>query len=78
MHILNVLMHSGRRNETIMEIKILRNFIAVVQEEGVTAASDVLRISQPALSRQIKDLEEEMGATLFVRCLLYTSDAADE
>ena len=67
MHILNVLMHSGRRNETIMEIKILRNFIAVVQEEGVTAASDVLRISQPALSRQIKDLEEEMGATLFVR-----------
>ena len=31
-----------------MEIKILRNFIAVVQEEGVTAASDVLRISQPA------------------------------
>ena len=76
MHILNVLMHSGRRNETIMEIKILRNFIAVVQEEGVTAASDVLRISQPALSRQIKDLEEEMGATLFVRgnrCLLYTS-----
>lgn len=67
MHILNVLMHSGRRNETIMEIKILRNFIAVVQEEGVTAASDVLRISQPALSRQIKDLEEEMSATLFVR-----------
>lgn len=48
MHILNVLMHGGRRNETIMEIKILRNFIAVVQEEGVTAASDVLRISQPA------------------------------
>lgn len=45
MHILNVLMHSGRRNETIMEIKILRNFIAVVQEEGVTAASDVLCVS---------------------------------
>lgn len=50
-----------------MEIRVLRNFIAVVQEEGVTAAADVLRISQPALSRQIKDLEEEMGATLFVR-----------
>lgn len=50
-----------------MEIKVLRNFIAVVQEEGVTAAADVLRISQPALSRQIKELEEEMGATLFVR-----------
>ena len=50
-----------------MEIKVLRHFIAVVQEEGVTAAAELLRISQPALSRQIKDLEEEMGATLFVR-----------
>ena len=50
-----------------MEIRTLRNFIAVVQEEGVTAAADMLRISQPALSRQIKGLEEEMGATLFVR-----------
>lgn len=50
-----------------MEIRVLRGFIAVVQEEGITAAADVLRISQPALSRQIKDLEGEMGATLFVR-----------
>lgn len=44
-----------------MEIRTLRNFIAVVQEEGVTAAADVLRVSQPALSRQIKGLESEMG-----------------
>lgn len=50
-----------------MEIRVLRNFVAVVQEEGVTSAADVLHISQPALSRQIKELEEEMGATLFVR-----------
>ncbi|MBT1166852.1 LysR family transcriptional regulator [Bifidobacterium simiarum] len=50
-----------------MEIRILRNFIVVVQEEGVTAAADVLRISQPALSRQIKELEHEVGASLFVR-----------
>lgn len=50
-----------------MEIRVLRGFIAVVQEEGITAAADVLCISQPALSRQIKELEEEMGATLFVR-----------
>ena len=50
-----------------MELRILRNFIAVVEEEGVSAAADALRISQPALSRQIKDLEDEVGATLFVR-----------
>ena len=50
-----------------MEIRTLRNFIAVVQEEGVTAAADVLRVSQPALSRQIKGLESEMGAMLFIR-----------
>ena len=30
-----------------MEIRVLRGFIAVVQEEGITAAADVLRISQP-------------------------------
>ena len=48
-----------------MELRILRNFIAVVEEEGVSAAADALRISQPALSRQIQDLEDEVGATLF-------------
>lgn len=50
-----------------MELKVLRNFITVVEEEGVTVAADVLRISQPALSRQIKELEDELGATLFTR-----------
>lgn len=53
-----------------MEIRTLRNFIAVVQEEGVTAAADVLRVSQPALSRQIKGLESEMG-----RCCSYAVPA---
>ncbi|WP_223847572.1 LysR family transcriptional regulator [Bifidobacterium callitrichos] len=44
-----------------MELRILRNFLTVVEEGGVTAAADVLRLSQPALSRQIKELEEELG-----------------
>ena len=44
--------------EAHIELRILRNFIAVVEEEGVSAAADALRISQPALSRQIKDLED--------------------
>lgn len=50
-----------------MDIRVLRNFIMVVQESGITAAAEMLRISQPALSRQMKDLEREVGATLFVR-----------
>lgn len=50
-----------------MDIKVLRNFVTVVEEQGITAAAELMRISQPALSRQIKDLEEEMGATLLVR-----------
>ncbi|NMM93252.1 LysR family transcriptional regulator [Bifidobacterium sp. DSM 109957] len=50
-----------------MEIKELRYFVTVVQEEGITAAADVLRVSQPTLSRQIKDLEESLGARLFDR-----------
>lgn len=50
-----------------MDIKVLRNFVTVVEEQGITAAAELMRISQPALSRQIKDLEEEVGAQLLVR-----------
>lgn len=53
--------------EVNMELRILRNYLTVVEEGGVTAAADVLRISQPALSRQIKELERELGSSLFVR-----------
>lgn len=50
-----------------MELKTLRNFITVVQEEGISAAADALHVSQPALSRQIKELENELDATLLIR-----------
>ena len=50
-----------------MDIRTLRHFVAVVQEEGISAAADVLRMSQPALSRQMKELENELGVTLFER-----------
>lgn len=50
-----------------MDIRSLREFITVVQEEGISAASDVLRISQPALSRRMKELEKELDTTLFAR-----------
>lgn len=50
-----------------MEIRVLRYFIEIVREGNISAAAQRLHISQPALSRQIMDLETELGTTLFER-----------
>lgn len=50
-----------------MEIRVLRYFLAVVQEESMTKAAEVLHVTQPTLSRQIAQMEEEMGVKLFDR-----------
>lgn len=50
-----------------MEIRILRNFLTIAQELNITVAAEKLHISQSALSRQIKSLEEELGQPLFLR-----------
>ncbi|MCH5353667.1 MAG: LysR family transcriptional regulator [Acutalibacter sp.] len=50
-----------------MELRVLQYFLAVAREESITGAAEALHLSQPTLSRQLKDLEEELGSTLFVR-----------
>lgn len=50
-----------------MDIRILQYFLAVVREENITAAAESLHMTQPPLSKQLKELEEELGKTLFIR-----------
>ena len=50
-----------------MEIRVLRYFLEAAREENITKAAAYLHISQPTLSKQLKDLEQELGKKLFVR-----------
>lgn len=50
-----------------MEIRVLEYFLTVVQEESISAAADLLHVTQPTLSRQLIDLEKELGVTLLNR-----------
>ncbi|MCI1296317.1 MAG: LysR family transcriptional regulator, partial [Pediococcus pentosaceus] len=50
-----------------MEIRTLRYFWTIAEEGTVSKAAEALHITQPTLSRQIKELEEELGTELFIR-----------
>lgn len=50
-----------------MEFRVLQYFLAVTREGNISAAAHSLNLSQPSLSRQLRDLEEELGVTLFIR-----------
>lgn len=50
-----------------MELRVLQYFLAVAREENISGAAEFLHLSQPTLSRQLKDLEDELGKQLFIR-----------
>lgn len=50
-----------------MELRVLRYFLTVAREESISGAAAFLHLTQPTLSRQLMDLEEEVGKKLFVR-----------
>ncbi|MGG0450983.1 LysR family transcriptional regulator [Priestia megaterium] len=50
-----------------MEVRVLRYFLTVAREGNITRAADFLHVTQPTLSRQLKDLEQELGKKLFIR-----------
>ena len=50
-----------------MDIRVLQYFLTVAREESITRAAETLRMTQPPLSRQLKDLEDEFGKKLLIR-----------
>ena len=50
-----------------MDIRVLKYFLAVVREENITKAADILHVTQPTLSRQLSKMEEDLGVQLFLR-----------
>lgn len=49
------------------ELRHLQYFLAVVREENISRAAEALHVTQPTLSRQMAELEEELGTRLFIR-----------
>lgn len=50
-----------------MDIRVLQYFLTVAREETISGAAEVLHMTQPPLSRQLKELENELGKQLFIR-----------
>ena len=50
-----------------MDIRVLEYFLAVAREQTISGAAQALHMTQPPLSKQLKELEEELGKQLLIR-----------
>ena len=50
-----------------MELRVLQYFLAVAREQNISAAAQSLHLTQPTLSRQLKELEDTLGKQLMIR-----------
>ncbi len=56
-----------------MDIRVLEYFLAVAREESITKAAKALSMTQPPLSRQLKELEDELGKNSFLSAAIKKS-----
>jgi DNA-binding transcriptional LysR family regulator len=63
----NAVAERQKLNGTRLELRHLRYFVATIEHETIGRAAENLDITQPGLSRQLRDLEQEVGATLILR-----------
>lgn len=56
-----------------MELRVLKYFLMVAREENITKAASLLHITQPTLSRQLIQLEKELGVTFFTEAIIILS-----
>ena len=55
-----------------MELRVLKYFLALAREENISKAAEIIHISQPSLSKQLKELEEEIGKQdKWLLCMLH-------
>ena len=64
---INLWYNEKKTEEARMELRELRYFLAVAQEKSITKAAEYLYIAQPSLSKQMQNLEKEIGRPLFIR-----------
>ena len=64
---LYIILSVGLKEVFVMELRVLRYFLAVAREQNISNAAESLHLTQPTLSRQLMELEQELGKKLFIR-----------